>query len=59
MWRSRSVDRPQPWPSARFVLDVHLGTLAATPAARMDTAYANDLDDDVLVERRMRNGGCC
>jgi len=49
---ARAVDRPQPLPTARFILDVHLGTLARRlRLVGVDTAYANDLDDDVLIER--------
>src|SRR5262245_38596919 len=41
--------RPQPAP-ARFVLDVHLGTLARRlRLLGVDTAYRNDADDDELV----------
>jgi uncharacterized protein with PIN domain len=48
---ARAVGRPQPLPAARFVLDVHLGTLARRlRLVGVDTAYANDLDDDVLIE---------
>jgi uncharacterized protein len=47
-----AVRRPQPVPAARFILDVHLGTLARRlRLVGVDTAYANDLDDDVLIER--------
>jgi uncharacterized protein len=47
-----AVDRPQRLPSARFILDVHLGTLARRlRLVGVDAAYANDLDDDVLIER--------
>ena len=47
-----AVDRPQRLPAARFILDVHLGTLARRlRLLGVDTAYANDLDDDVLIER--------
>jgi uncharacterized protein len=46
------VRRPQPLPSPRFVLDVHLGTLARRlRLVGVDAAYANDLDDDVLIEQ--------
>jgi uncharacterized protein len=46
------VDRPQLLPSPRFILDVHLGTLARRlRLVGVDVAYANDLDDDVLIER--------
>jgi uncharacterized protein len=48
----RAVDRPQRLPSARFILDVHLGTLARRlRLVGVDAAYANDLDDDILIER--------
>ena len=47
-----TVGRPQPLPAARFILDVHLGTLARRlRLVGVDTAYANDLGDDVLIER--------
>ena len=46
------VRRPQHLESARFVLDVHLGTLARLlRLVGVDTAYANDADDDALVEQ--------
>ena len=46
------VDRPQRLPSARFILDVHLGALARRlRLVGIDATYANDLDDDVLIER--------
>lgn len=46
-----SLVRPEPWP-ARFVCDVHLGRLAARlRQLGFDTAYANDADDEQLVER--------
>jgi len=47
------VPRPQPVPidPPRFLLDVHLGTLARRlRLVGVDTAYENDLDDDTLVE---------
>jgi uncharacterized protein with PIN domain len=45
-----AIRRPQPLPAARFVLDVHLGTLARRlRLIGIDTAYANDRDDAVLV----------
>ena len=45
-----AVQRPQHLPSARFVLDVHLGTLARQlRLAGVDAAYANDATDDALV----------
>jgi uncharacterized protein with PIN domain len=45
-----AVPRPQPLPAARFVLDVHLGTLARRlRLTGIDTAYANDRDDDALI----------
>jgi len=44
------VRRPQRLPAARFVLDVHLGTLARRlRLLGIDTAYANDRDDDALI----------
>jgi hypothetical protein len=47
-----AVRRPQPVPSPRFVLDVHLGTLARRlRLVGVDTAYANDADDDALIEQ--------
>jgi uncharacterized protein len=47
-----AVRRPQPLPSARFVLDVHLGTLARRlRLVGVDTAYANDADDEALIEQ--------
>ncbi len=46
------VSRPQPLPSARFLLDVHLGTLARRMRlVGLDTGYGNDLDDGTLVGR--------
>ncbi|MGI5121563.1 Mut7-C RNAse domain-containing protein [Marinactinospora thermotolerans] len=47
------VPRPQPLPFSppRFLLDVHLGTLARRlRLVGLDTTYHNDRDDDVLVE---------
>jgi uncharacterized protein len=42
--------RPQWIPAARFVLDVHLGTLARRlRLLGIDVAYRNDADDDELV----------
>jgi uncharacterized protein len=47
-----AVRRPQRLPSARFILDVHLGTVARRlRLAGVDAAYANDIDDDALIER--------
>lgn len=47
-----TVRRPQRLESARFVLDVHLGTLARRlRLVGVDAAYANDADDDALVEQ--------
>jgi uncharacterized protein len=46
-----AIRRPQPVPSARFVLDVHLGTLTRRlRLVGVDADYANDRDDDVLIE---------
>jgi uncharacterized protein with PIN domain len=47
-----AVPRPQPLTSARFVLDVHLGTLARRlRLAGVDAAYVNDADDDALIQQ--------
>jgi uncharacterized protein with PIN domain len=47
-----AVHRPQRLDQARFVLDVHLGTLARRlRLAGVDTTYANDAADDALVEQ--------
>lgn len=44
------VRRPQPLAEPRFVLDVHLGTLARRlRLLGVDSAYANDADDEALV----------
>ncbi|TDB93178.1 Mut7-C RNAse domain-containing protein [Actinomadura sp. 7K534] len=54
--RVEAVPRPQPVPlepgqdAPRFVLDVHLGTLARRMRLLgLDTAYHNDMDDPALV----------
>ena len=47
-----AVRRPQQLVSARFVLDVHLGTLARRlRLVGVDADYGNDADDDALVEQ--------
>ncbi len=47
-----AMRRPQPLPAARFVLDVHLGTLARRlRLTGIDAAYANDRDDDALIRQ--------
>jgi len=47
-----AVRRPQQLTSARFVLDVHLGTLARRlRLVGLDAAYVNDADDDALIEQ--------
>ena len=47
-----AVPRPQPVPTARFLLDVHLGALARwLRLAGVDAAYPGDLDDDALIEQ--------
>jgi hypothetical protein len=47
-----AVPRPQRVARARFVLDVHLGTLARRlRLTGVDAAYANDRDDDALIEQ--------
>ncbi|GAA1296507.1 hypothetical protein Psi02_12880 [Planotetraspora silvatica] len=44
------MPRPQRIPAPRFVLDVHLGTLARRlRLVGVDVAYRNDLDDDALI----------
>jgi uncharacterized protein with PIN domain len=46
------MPRPQHVPNARFVLDVHLGTLARRlRLVGVDVAYRNDMNDDALVEQ--------
>lgn len=57
--RVEAVRRPQRVPCAvpRFVLDVHLGTLARRlRLVGVDTAYRNDLDDDELIAQANREG---
>jgi uncharacterized protein len=50
-----AVARPEPTTSDRFTLDVHLGALARRlRLVGVDTAYANDLDDDTLIEHANR-----
>jgi uncharacterized protein len=52
-----AVPRPQRPPRARFVLDVHLGTLARRlRLLGVDTAYANDRDDDALIDQANAEG---
>jgi len=52
-----AVRRPQPLPAARFVLDVHLGTLARRlRLLGIDAAYANDRDDDALIVQANAEG---
>ncbi len=47
-----AVRRRQQLASARFVLDVHLGTLARRlRLVGVDAAYGNDADDDALIEQ--------
>ena len=47
-----AVRRPQQLASARFVLDVHLGTLARRlRLVGVDAAYGNDAGDDALIEQ--------
>lgn len=46
-----TIRRPQIVPDARFILDVHLGALARRlRLTGLDTVYANDADDDALIE---------
>jgi len=56
-----AMPRPQPVPlepgcsAPRFLLDVHLGTLARRMRLLgLDTAYHNDMDDPALVEQANR-----
>lgn len=45
-----AVSRPEPLRSPRFTLDVHLGALARRlRLVGVDSAYANDMDDDRLI----------
>ncbi|MEV8631167.1 Mut7-C RNAse domain-containing protein [Streptosporangium sp. NPDC051023] len=45
-----AIERPQRIPLPRFVLDVHLGTLARRlRVVGIDAAYRNDMDDDALI----------
>jgi uncharacterized protein len=49
--RVGAIGRPQPLPEPRFLLDVHLGSLARQMRlVGLDTAYSNDRDDDMLIE---------
>lgn len=46
------VSRPEPLCAPRFTLDVHLGALARRlRLVGVDTEYANDVDDEVLIDR--------
>jgi uncharacterized protein with PIN domain len=46
-----AVRRPQRVPAPRFLLDVHLGTVARRlRLVGVDAEYRNDLDDDTLIE---------
>jgi len=50
--RVDAVRRPQHLAEPRFVLDVHLGTLARRlRLLGIDSAYANDASDDALIEQ--------
>jgi uncharacterized protein len=50
--RVLAMPRPQRVSQARFVLDVHLGTVARRlRLVGVDTAYASEADDDELIER--------
>jgi uncharacterized protein len=52
MVRVEAIRRPQQLTPARFVLDVHLGTLARRlRLAGVDAAYVNDAGDDALIEQ--------
>ena len=53
--RVRGITRPQRISAARFILDVHLGTVARRlRLAGVDTAYGTGADDDALIERANR-----
>jgi uncharacterized protein with PIN domain len=48
----RAAPRPQRLSSQRFVLDVHLGTVARRlRLVGVDAAYGRDADDDALIEQ--------
>ena len=50
--RVHGITRPQRISPARFILDVHLGTVARRlRLAGIDTAYSTDADDDALIEQ--------
>jgi uncharacterized protein with PIN domain len=50
--RVDAMRRPQRLADLRFVLDVHLGTLARRlRLLGVDSAYANDADDDTLIDQ--------
>lgn len=50
--RVDAMRRPQRLADPRFALDVHLGTLARRlRLLGLDSAYANDADDDTLIEQ--------
>ena len=52
-----AAPRPQPVPYQRFLLDVHLGSLARRMRLLgLDTAYRNDADDDELAEQAAAEG---
>lgn len=49
--RVEARQRPQRLTADRFILDVHLGALARRMRLLgLDTFYANDLDDDLLID---------
>ena len=51
------IHRPQRHADPRFLLDVHLGTLARRMRLLgIDTAYSNDADDPELVEQAVEQG---
>jgi uncharacterized protein with PIN domain len=51
------VERPQPVPAHRYVLDVHLGTLARRMRLLgIDTAYRNDASDPELAAQAAAEG---
>jgi len=53
----RPVRRPEPLDRPRFLLDVHLGTLARRlRLVGVDAAYDRDADDDELIEQANASG---
>jgi uncharacterized protein len=52
-----AIQRPQELADVRFVLDVHLGTVARRlRLVGVDASYANDLPDDALIDQANTEG---